>query len=81
MSIPTCLLLLLHWMICLADRRFNNKALFVKLSKHVKEKIADFMKYYVTETNLGSAGKSQKVPKKRPILWVLDAHSTGKECP
>lgn len=39
------------------------------------------MKYYVTETNLGSAGKSQKVPKKRPILWVLDDHSTGNECP
>ena len=39
------------------------------------------MKYYMTETNLGSAGKSQKVPKKRPILWVLDAHSTGNECP
>ena len=39
------------------------------------------MKYYMTETNLGFAGKSQKVPKKRPILWVLDAHSTGNECP
>ena len=47
----------------------------------LKKRLLHFMKYYMTETNLGSAGKSQKVPKKRPILWVLDAHSTGNECP
>ena len=88
MSIPTCLLLLLHWRICLSDRRFNNKALFVKLSKHVKEKIADFMKYYVTETNLGSAGKSQKVPKSVrhfghsiPALRAMSARNLVCRCP
>ena len=27
------------------------------------------------------AADPQKVPKKRPTLWVLDARSTGNECP
>ncbi len=27
------------------------------------------------------AADPQKVPKKRPILWALDARSTGNECP
>lgn len=27
------------------------------------------------------AADPQKVPKKRPALWALDARSTGNECP
>ncbi len=27
------------------------------------------------------AADPQKVPKKRPTLWALDARSTGNECP
>ena len=27
------------------------------------------------------AADLQEMPKNRPILWVLDAHSMGNECP
>ena len=27
------------------------------------------------------AADSHRVPQKRPIRWVLDAHCTGNECP
>ena len=27
------------------------------------------------------AADSHPVPRKRPMLWVLDAHSMGNECP
>ena len=27
------------------------------------------------------AADLQEVPKNRPILWALDAHSMGNECP
>ena len=58
----------------MSDRRFNNKALFVKLSKHVKEKIADFMKYYVTETNLALQENRKKCPKASDTLGTRYPH-------